>query len=139
MDTKQTKLPKKQNFSKKRQAILEVMRSTTCHPTAEWILEQLKPEYPNLSLGTVYRNIAQFKEDGLIIGVGSVDGHERFDATTYDHGHFFCRSCGCVLDIAEDHVSPETIAAVAEQLGVEIDGHELKFYGRCSACRKKDS
>lgn len=126
---------KKQNFSVKRQAILEMIRSTKCHPTAEWIYQNLKPKFPNLSLGTVYRNIAQFKEDGLIISVGVVNGHERFDATTVPHGHFVCNNCGCILDILNDHVAPDTISSVAAEIGVQIDSHELTFYGLCPKCR----
>jgi Fur family peroxide stress response transcriptional regulator len=126
---------KKQNFSVKRQAILEAIRSTDCHPTAEWVYQKLKPQFPNLSLGTVYRNIAQFKEDGLIIGVGIVDGHERFDATTMPHGHFICNQCGCVIDVLDDHVAPETLQTVADDIGVQIESHELTFYGLCPNCR----
>ena len=52
--------------SRKRDAILSCVRGTTCHPTAEWVYTQLKPEIPDLSLGTVYRNLAMFKQDGEI-------------------------------------------------------------------------
>ncbi|MDD5952385.1 MAG: transcriptional repressor [Oscillospiraceae bacterium] len=126
---------RKQNFSVKRQAILETIRSTNCHPSAEWVYQQLKPQFPNLSLGTVYRNIAQFKEDGLIISVGIINGHERFDAMTVPHGHFICKKCNRVMDILEDHVAPKTIASVEDALGVEIENHELVFYGLCPDCR----
>lgn len=129
------KLVKKQNFSRKRQAILEAIQSTKSHPTAEWVYQKLKPEFPNLSLGTVYRNIAQFKEDGLIIGVGIINGQERFDANVAPHGHFICNECGCVVDIPMDYVSPETIATVSQELDAEIESHDLIFYGQCSKCR----
>jgi Fur family peroxide stress response transcriptional regulator len=66
-------------YSKKRDAIYELLASTTCHPSAEWIYRNLKAEYPDLSLGTVYRNLSRFKEDGSIISVGVVDGQERYD------------------------------------------------------------
>ena len=52
-------MEKRQNFSRKREAILMTIRNATIHPTAEWVYQQLKPQYPDLSLGTVYRNIAQ--------------------------------------------------------------------------------
>ena len=71
--------------SKKRQAILESLRSVTDHPTAEMIYNRLKPEYPDLSLGTVYRNLAMFLEEGQVISVGTVDGQERYDARTDFH------------------------------------------------------
>ena len=65
--------------SRKRDAILACVRSTTAHPTADWVYARLKPEIPDLSLGTVYRNLAMFKREGLITSVGVVDGLERFD------------------------------------------------------------
>ena len=60
--------------SRKRDAILACLRSTTCHPTAEWVYQQLKPAIPDLSLGTVYRNLSMFKDEGLVISVGTVGG-----------------------------------------------------------------
>ena len=53
--------------SRKRDAILACLRSTTCHPTAEWVYQQLKPAIPDLSLGTVYRNLSMFKDEGLVL------------------------------------------------------------------------
>ena len=64
----------KRKHSRKRDAILDCMRNTTCHPTAEWVYQQLKPIYPDLSLGTVYRNLAMFKESGTIQSIGVVGG-----------------------------------------------------------------
>ena len=67
------------NFSKKRQLILDAIKSTNNHPSAKWVYESLKEEIPDLSLGTVYRNIALFKEEGLIVTVANLDGEERID------------------------------------------------------------
>lgn len=61
-------------YSKKRQAILDALRNTTEHPSAEMLYARLKPEYPDLSLGTVYRNLAMFIRDGDVISVGTVSG-----------------------------------------------------------------
>lgn len=71
----------------------------------------------------------------MIIGVGIVEGHERFDGNTAPHGHFVCNHCGRVIDIENDHVSPATIKLVTEELDVQIRNHELTFYGRCSHCK----
>ena len=67
-------MEKRQNYSRKREAILQAVRSTTLHPSAEWVYRELKPVFPDLSLGTVYRNLAQFKVDGVIVSVGTVNG-----------------------------------------------------------------
>ena len=61
-------------YSRKREAILETIRSTKCHPTAQWVYEQLKPRIPDLSLGTVYRNISLFRQEGKLVSVGVVNG-----------------------------------------------------------------
>ena len=65
--------------SKKRDAILNCLRETDAHPSAEWVYSRLKPQIPDLSLGTVYRNLALFKETGEAISLGTVMGLERFD------------------------------------------------------------
>ena len=85
--------------SKKRQAILESLRSVTDHPTAEMIYNRLKPEYPDLSLGTVYRNLAMFKREGLITSAGVVDGLERCDFNVTPHAHFVCERGLAGIDV----------------------------------------
>ena len=79
--------------SRKRDAILACVRATTCHPSAEWVYQRLKPTIPDLSLGTVYRNLSMFKDEGLVISVGTVGGLERFDGNTKPHTHFVCARC----------------------------------------------
>ena len=64
-------------YSPKRDAILQCLRSTTCHPSAEWVYSQLKPRIPDLSLATVYRNLARFRAEGAVQVIGCVDGEDR--------------------------------------------------------------
>ena len=85
--------------SPKREAILQCLRSTTCHPSAEWVYSQLKPRIPDLSLATVYRNLARFRAEGAVQVIGCVDGEDRYDGDTAPHGHFVCRTCGAVIDL----------------------------------------
>ena len=66
--------------SRKRDAILQCIKESREHPSAEWIYTQLKPEHPDLSLGTVYRNLALFRESGEVVSVATVNGVERLDA-----------------------------------------------------------
>ena len=124
---------KARNYSRKREAILGKIRSTTSHPTAEWVHRELKEEYPDLSLGTVYRNIGLFKEDGEIVSVGTVAGQERFDGNTLPHGHFVCRSCRAVRDFD----GPDEHSEVVEVLngaGCRVDRVDITAYGICDAC-----
>ena len=107
-------------YSKKREAILTAIRSTHCHPSAEWVYQKLKPEHPDLSLGTVYRNLIFFQQRGDIQSVGVVKGQERFDAVTTPHSHFVCNSCGAVSDLHEIQLD-----AGLEQLGAVMMGGDM--------------
>jgi Fur family peroxide stress response transcriptional regulator len=130
-------MERKQNYSRKREAILQTLRSTKSHPTADWVYQQLKPTFPDLSLGTVYRNLSRFKEDGTIVSVGVVDGQERFDADTSPHSHFICLGCGAVLDVGEGFVDPQADKAVSSLNHVQVLSHQVLFHGYCTACLEK--
>lgn len=120
--------------SRKRDAILECICATSTHPTAEWVYSQLKPAIPDLSLGTVYRNISMFREEGKIVSVGVVNGLERFDGNTAPHVHFVCQQCGAVLDVGNIEV-PVQLTSLAEQAtGGAVTGCSLSFAGVCQTC-----
>ena len=80
--------------SKKRDAIREILLASYDHPSVEEIYRRLKPDIPDLSLGTVYRNLALFREEGKAMSVATVAGQERFDGRTHPHAHFICEKCG---------------------------------------------
>ena len=119
---------------KKRDAILACLRSTNEHPSADWIYAKLKPEYPDISLGTVYRNLTLFKEQGLITSLGTVSGVERFDANTDPHVHFICNSCDAVMDLPEMTVPQELCRQAAQGTGGQVASCQLTFTGTCSQC-----
>ena len=120
--------------SRKRDAILDCIRGTKCHPTADWVYQQLKPEIPDLSLGTVYRNIAMFKEEGVIQSIGVVNGLERFDYNTEPHTHFICTECHQVLDLEEIDLPQDVIHQAENCFGGKIDNFQLQFSGQCAGC-----
>lgn len=126
----------RKNFSKKREAIYQSVCSTKSHPSAEWVYNDLKDEYPNLSLGTVYRNIGLFKEMGLIQSVGNVKGQERFDANTKPHPHFICNTCASVIDLEHVDYNPEADKTVERAYGHNVNHHLVFFYGECHNCQK---
>ena len=82
---------------RKRNAILACLRGTTCHPSAEKLYQMLQQEHPDISLATVYRNLALFKSQGIIASVATVDGVERFDGNIEPHVHLqrMRRGAGC--------------------------------------------
>ena len=130
-------MERRQNYSRKREAILNTVRGTTLHPSAEWVYHELKPSYPDLSLGTVYRNLAQFKNDGVIISVGTVNGQERFDGATHPHSQFVCDRCGSVLDI-EGGPGGEACSDISRRYGVNAVRCDVVFRGICAACKKSE-
>lgn len=89
-------------------AILSALQETTVHPTADWVYAKLKPRYPNLSLGTVYRNLKKFCETGKAVSVGVINGQEHFDGRVEPHAHFVCKRCGAVLDVPRSFSSPRS-------------------------------
>lgn len=125
--------------SRKRDAILECICSTKTHPSAEWVYMQLKPSIPDLSLGTVYRNINMFREEGTIVSVGVVAGLERFDGNTAPHVHFVCSQCGAVLDVGSIEVPVELTALAEEATGGTVTGCSLSFAGLCPACQSGEN
>ena len=122
---------------RKRNAILAYLRETTEHPSAEMVYNHLKPEYPDLSLGTVYRNLAKFKEEGEIMSIGAVNGVERFDGNTMPHVHFVCTGCEAVADLPQIKVPEELNREVTSQTGGHIDMCQLTFVGQCGQCINK--
>ncbi len=121
---------------RKREAILTCLRQTTEHPTAQWVFNRLKPTIPDLSLGTVYRNLSLFKQQGLICSVGTVHGEERFDANLDPHVHYICTDCGRVVDLHQVHLPQELNREAEENSGGRVTGCQLTFTGVCGQCQK---
>lgn len=122
--------------SRQRERILETLRGTKSHPTAAWVYDELKREFPGLSLGTVYRNLGILKDQGLVRILQSGSTFDRFDANTSAHYHFVCESCGRVDDV-DMAVSAELDARASERLGCSVSGHRLDFFGLCAECAPK--
>ena len=122
---------------RKRDAILNCLQETDVHPTAEWIYAKLKPQIPDLSIGTVYRNLALFKENGLIISLGTVSGVERFDGNTAPHVHYICTGCGKVVDLHQLRVPEELNQAAAASSGGTVTDCRLTFTGLCKDCQNR--
>ncbi|MDR3150006.1 MAG: transcriptional repressor [Oscillospiraceae bacterium] len=120
---------KQVRHSDKRDAILTALRNTKEHPSAETLYESLKKTIPDLSLGTVYRNLSKFKEDGAIIAVSTVNGQERYDADISRHDHFICGGCGAVIDVQENSVCENNVPD-----GFKVTRIETVYRGLCSNC-----
>jgi len=119
---------------RKRDAILEYMRQTDAHPSAETVHAGLKATIPDISLGTVYRNLALFKQQGLIQSLGSVRGVERFDGNVEPHVHFVCNGCGKIQDLHELQVPQDLSDMAARLANARIQMCQLIFSGECEEC-----
>ena len=85
-------------YSHKREAIQEIVYSTNSHPTADWIFQKVKVKIPNISLGTVYRNLKQLDDAQLINTI--YDGNiARYDWNREPHDHLKCKICGDLIDV----------------------------------------
>ena len=120
-------------YSRQRELIYQALCSTKEHPTADMVYQWLKPENPNLSLGTVYRNLNLLADEGIIARMPFPV--ERYDADTKPHPHFRCRCCGAVsdLDLPYDTSLDERV----EAQGHEVDHHSVLFTGICVNCTTK--
>lgn len=124
-------------YSRQREAIMNNLLSRYDHPTAEELYLDLKEELPNLSLGTLYRNLAMLSDNGTILKFhcGNAD---RFDGHNYQHYHLICDNCGRLYDLEHEPLTKlnETFAA---EYGGEIRSHLLVFYGVCENCKSQQN
>jgi len=120
-------------YSRQRECIKEYLMASKEHPTADMVYRAVRQEYPNISLGTVYRNLGLLAEHGVINRVSLGDGIERYDAHTEPHYHFVCRTCGKIVDLeipTMDHIN----VLASNGFKGRIDGHVACFYGACEDC-----
>ena len=117
-------------------AILSALQETTVHPTADWVYAKLKPRYPNLSLGTVYRNLKKFCETGKAVSVGVINGQEHFDGRVEPHAHFVCKRCGAVLDVPEEFFKPQELAELSDRFHLKLENARVSFEGVCPQCEE---
>ncbi|MDR3312319.1 MAG: transcriptional repressor [Spirochaetaceae bacterium] len=127
---------KQRKYSKQRDAILKILLGTKTHPSARWIYGKLKPEMPDLSLGTVYRNLGVLQDEGAAVSVGVVAGEERFDGFIKPHPHLVCQTCGAIQD------RPISRGRRMQRVGGEswnfvIDHRKTVFLGICDKCAER--
>ena len=120
---------------RKRNAILECLKATDLHPSAETVHEMLQAEHPDISLATVYRNLALFKKQGIIQSIGTVNGIERFDANTDPHVHFICTACDAVIDLHQIPMPRSQDADIQRYSGCRVESCQLTFSGLCGECQ----
>lgn len=119
--------------SRQREAILKYLRGTHSHPTAYSVYEAVRQDIPNISLGTVYRNLKMLSSEGQILELALAGGLSRFDGNMQNHYHFRCEGCGRVFDVAEP-VDVSLDSRVAQETGFDVSYHITEFRGLCRDC-----
>ena len=128
-------------YSKQKETLLRILCSADCHPDADWIYEEVRKELPNISLGTVYRNLSKMTQDGTILKLNMNDGRDHFDGNTDRHHHMVCRECGAIVDIFTEKNEEQGFinylnSYAQEHTSAEIEAHSVIFYGICHKCKK---
>lgn len=138
MKTGDDTIAEKQRYKRSRQRnrILELLRETGTHPTADWIYEHLKKEFPHLSMGTVYRNLNILIDQGLVRKIDFGSTFDRFDANIDPHYHFICEECGKIADL-DLPIDENLNARVTEATSFSAMRHRIEFYGICDRCRTR--
>ncbi len=125
-------------MSKQRKKILDLVKSGRLgHPTAAEVYDEVRKSMPNISLGTVYRNLNMLADDGDISRVDLGDGCvSRFDCETSEHSHFVCRCCGGIYDAPIGSIEREKLLSAFGE-GFEADWANIAFTGYCPKCVEK--
>ncbi len=119
--------------SKQREVILNLLKQTKSHPSAEWVYAEVKKEIPSISLGTVYRNIKLLQVMREVSEISCEGDEGRFDGNTGLHYHITCQSCGTIRDV-EGIVLKSLEDKVAATTGFKITTHCMGFKGICPEC-----
>ena len=123
-------------YSRQRQGIKDFLMTRKDHPTADVVYSSVRQDYPNISLGTVYRNLSLLAELGEIQRLRVGDGVDRFDGDTSRHYHCICSKCGSVTDLKMENI--DYITDFADQaFDGTVHGHTTFFYGICAKCDGK--
>lgn len=129
-------MPKVRRMTRQRRVILEILRGTKVHPTAEWVYEQAKAHLPEISLGTVYRNLHLLEAEGEIRELDCGGASGRYDGNPLDHAHFKCLECDRIYDTAGPF---ELNGQPFDLEGHMVSSYQLVFYGVCRHCLKKQA
>ena len=129
-------------YSKQRNLILNIVKGTETHPTAQWVFEQASKEMPGIGIATVYRNLHALAESGDVVRITGAGTEDRFDGKTFEHCHLICSGCGNLVDL--ELPGPDAIAEnrklLCETFGLKdpnIGIGSVMLRGVCNECMEK--
>jgi len=121
--------------TKQRSAILGFLKDTRSHPTADQIYEAVRKKIPNISKGTVYRNLQVLADNGIVSVLDIRGPLSRYELRQEAHYHFRCETCGRVYDLDEP-VDLGLEDRISKRTGFLVSGHQTEFRGRCADCHR---
>lgn len=122
-------------MTKQKKVILEILRGTKSHPAADWVYEQAKQLVPDISLGTVYRNLNVLRDNGEILELNYGSTFSRYDGRADNHYHFLCEKCNKLVDVSIP-VYDGLDKMVQDTTGFNVNHHRMEFYGVCGCCQQ---
>lgn len=122
------------NYSKQREVVLDALKENVIHPTAEKLYSIIQIEYPEVSKATLYRNLSQLADAGIIKKIDGLEPSAHFDHNTHLHYHFICEKCGKVFDVSSE-VAQNIVNKAEEETGFKVTNHEIVFKGLCKDCQ----
>ncbi|MCX6722874.1 MAG: transcriptional repressor [Candidatus Staskawiczbacteria bacterium] len=128
-----SKVIKQEQMTTQKSFIFGYLKSVKTHPSAETVYKKKKKKLPNISQGTVYRVLNNFKDKGEILAIDTKD-NVHFDADISDHAHFICNECGNVFDVISECSKCNILRNKKTKVG-RINGYQIKFYGICNKCK----
>ncbi|MCE5236758.1 MAG: transcriptional repressor [Clostridiaceae bacterium] len=123
-------------YSKQRELLVSQLRRYRGHPTADVLYASVRSENPTISLATVYRNLNQLVDSGIVMRISVPGQADRFDDKNDGHQHMLCTECGGITDIPASAL-PDVCGTVSDNTGLHVSACNMIFYGLCKACEKK--
>lgn len=130
--------PVQKRMTRQLAAVYEAVQADPTHPSADEIYQRVRQTLPQISLGTVYRNLQRLVEEGRIHSLLVGERIARYDSMLADHDHFICLQCGGVVDVLVDRDRHVNVAPLLEQ-GFTVATHSLSIHGLCQQCAQKSS
>lgn len=133
-------MPLKVRKSKQRDRILQILQSERVHVTANWVYDQLRTEFPTLSLGNVYRNLNILVEQGLAVRLPFGSTFDVYEANREPHCHFVCERCGTIVDVfVPAELQAQIRAHVESTTGHIVHHQDVDLKGLCKRCAESES
>lgn len=128
-------------YSRQRNIVLDIMKNSYSHPTAEEVYIEAQKTQPEIGLATVYRNLNQLVEMGEVKRIPMPTGHDRYDGHLEEHYHLLCTKCGQLQDLRLDSGKLEALTKLAgEAFGLKAGNRArltpVVMEGTCDVCRK---